>query len=545
MIETWQIINLENIADLSVPVIFLAFFFATFVSEDAACLAAGALAGQGKISFSLALSACIAGIFVGDILLYWIGRIFGWRIVETRIFNRFVSKQSVAKASAWLDKRGASAVFISRFVTGLRLPTYLAAGFLKTNFAKFTFYFLIAALIWTPILVGSAAYASEYFFSGGLVLGVVSLFILFRLIVHFSSWKNRRLFIGRIKRILNWEFWPIRVFYFPVVIYIFFLGLKHRSLTIFTCSNPAIPAGGFVGESKNAIYDGLRQNSENNTFLLTHFLLTAGTAIDENIELAKNFISTQSLAYPVILKPDQGERGKGVRIISTDGELEAALRSMSQDLILQEYFGGIEASVFYYRFPDKPSGMIFSITEKQFPELIGDGRSDLEELILADQRAVCLAKRYFEQNRDRLNDVPLSGEKVPIINIGTHSMGAIFMDGSGLETTALFETIDKIARGFDGFYFGRFDLRAPSFDDFRRGQNIKVVELNGVTSESTNIYDPQFSLIDAYRILFDQWRIAFEIGVQNRNRGVKPTSLHTLVGLILGKPIHEPRAAQF
>ena len=44
------------------------------------------------------------------------------------------------------------------------------------------------------------------------------------------------------------------------------------------------------------------------------------------------------------------------------------------------------------------------------------------------------------------------------------------------------------------------------------GRNMKILELNGVTSEATHIYDPKFSLLDAYRVLFQQWRIAFEIG---------------------------------
>ncbi|MEO7659036.1 MAG: carboxylate--amine ligase, partial [Pyrinomonadaceae bacterium] len=57
-----------------------------------------------------------------------------------------------------------------------------------------------------------------------------------------------------------------------------------------------------------------------------------------------------------------------------------------------------------------------------------------------------------------------------------------------------------------------------------------------------NIYDPQFSLIDAYRILFDQWRITFEIGIQNRDRGVEPTSIRTLARLTFGKPVDYPRA---
>jgi len=61
------------------------------------------------------------------------------------------------------------------------------------------------------------------------------------------------------------------------------------------------------------------------------------------------------------------------------------------------------------------------------------------------------------------------------------------------------------------------------------GRYIKVIELNGVTSEATHIYDPKMSLIDAYRVLFEQWRIAFEIGDRNRARGVRPIVIRELV----------------
>ena len=67
--------------------------------------------------------------------------------------------------------------------------------------------------------------------------------------------------------------------------------------------------------------------------------------------------------------------------------------------------------------------------------------------------------------------------------------------------------------------------------DFRRGRNFKVVELNGVTSEATHIYDPAHGLLHAYKVLFRQWRLAFEIGAQNRARGTRPTPLIELLRL--------------
>ena len=203
-------------------------------------------------------------------------------------------------------------------------------------------------------------------------------------------------------------------------------------------------------------------------------------------------------------------------------------------MILQEFAGGDEVSVFYFRYPNERSGKIFSITEKHFPNVLGNGRATLEELILQDKRAICLAKSYLEQNAERLEDVPKNGEAVQIIDIGTHSRGAIFLDGERFKTSALEKKVDEICRGYKGFYFGRFDIRISSIEEFKQGKNFKIVELNGVTSEATNIYDPKHSLFDAYRILFRQWKIAFEIGAQNKNSGIKPTPFADLLKLIFG-----------
>ncbi len=547
MSDFFQILDAGTIGGYSPIVVFFAFFFATFISEDLACLTAGALAGQGKISFALALFACFAGIFVGDILLYWTGRIFGNKIVETKLFSRLVSEKSIETASVWLNKNGATAIFLSRFITGFRLPTYLAAGFLKTDFLKFAFYFLLATAIWTPILVGSTAFAGQFFFSKSLLLVVVLAFVLLKIILHFSSWKNRRFFVGRLKRLTNWEFWSLKVFYFPVVIYVLFLAIRHRSLTVFTCANPAILASGFVGESKAEIYEGLRKSAANASYLLNYTKLCAENSLAENLNQARNFIAENDLQFPLALKPDAGERGKNVEILNNFDELETNISKLESDFILQEFFDGLETSVFYFRYPNCEKGEIFSITEKTFPCVTGDGKANLETLILRDKRAVCLAKKYLEQNAERLNVIPEADEKVNIINIGTHSRGAIFSDGEHLRTKKLEAKIDEICRGFEGFYFGRFDIRARSFEDFSRAGNFKIIELNGVTSESTNIYDKKFSLFEAYKILFRQWRIAFEIGAENFRRGAKATKISDLLKLIFGRNIksNEPVKMSF
>lgn len=543
MSDFWQIsdqilrLDFSSLYEFSPLAIFFIILFATFLTEDGACFAAGALAAQGKISFAVALSACFAGIFIGDLGLYWVGRILGRPFAKTKIFKRFISERRLHRASTWLNEKGAMAIVISRFVSGLRLPTYLAAGFLRTSFPKFAFYFFVATAIWTPILVGSAAFASKIISPRYLLLGIVLLFLIFKFIFNISSWRKRRLYIGKLKRIKNWEFWSLKVFYFPVVLYVFWLAIKHRSLTVFTCANPAILAGGFIGESKHEIYQGLNESTFAKDYLLKHTLISKELSANEKLELAETFMSENELHFPIVLKPDVGERGKAVEMIRDLQHLNEFVSEIEEDHILQEFAQGEEVSIFYYCYPTSENGRIFSITEKCFPNVTGDGESTLEELILMDERAVALARKYFDQNEDTLEDIPKQGEKVQIIDIGTHSRGAIFMEGDWLKTAELELVIDKICKGYKGFYFGRFDIRTPSFEDIKHGQNFKIIELNGVTSESTNIYDKRYSLFDAYKILFKQWKIAFEIGEENYKNGAKKTSVLDLLKLLLGKKV--------
>jgi hypothetical protein len=195
------------------------------------------------------------------------------------------------------------------------------------------------------------------------------------------------------------------------------------------------------------------------------------------------------------------------------------------DVIVQAFVKGIEFGVFYYRFPRQPRGAIFSVTDKRLPTLTGDGKSSLEELILKDDRAVCLAPLHFKAQRQHLFDIPAQHQRIRLVEVGTHARGAIFLDGSHLITTALTDTIDAISRRFKGFYFGRYDLRVPSVEDFRKGRHLTILELNGVTSEATHIYDPRWSLVKAYRDLFRQWEIACDIGAQNAQEGCQTISL--------------------
>jgi hypothetical protein len=163
----------------------------------------------------------------------------------------------------------------------------------------------------------------------------------------------------------------------------------------------------------------------------------------------------------------------------------------------------------------------------------------MTELILRDERAVCLASIYLGRLKRSAKDVPAVGESVPLAELGSHCRGAVFLNGATLETAALRSAVDAVAQRFSGFYIGRFDVRTESIEQLQRGR-FEVLELNGVSAEATHIYDPSVTLLEAYRTLFGQWRIAFEIGALNRQLGFPPMTFRGLVALLWNRGRKSP-----
>jgi len=392
----------------------------------------------------------------------------------------------------------------------------------------------------TSLLVGAAAVVSWILFRltplesmtsyVGLILTVAIVASVVRVSLAMATDRGRRLMLSTWRRGTRWEFWPPWMFYPPVLAYVAYLMAKHRSMTVFTAANPAILAGGFIGESKFDILQGLSGSGE---YVARSSLLDEKLSTADKMLAVRRFMVDEGLTFPIVLKPNYGQRGSGVAVVRSAEALEACIRQSSVDTIMQEYVDGAEFGVFYYRYPSEPHGRVFSVTEKKFPAVVGDGRRTLERLILHDERAVCAARLYCDRHRDKLSFVPADGEAFPLVELGTHCRGAMFLDGGWVLTQALEDRFDAIAREFDGFYFGRFDVRLDGdVEAFRAGHGFKIIGLNGVTSEATHIYHPGTPLIRAYGVLMTQWRIAFEIGAENRRCGVAPTPVRKLVELV-------------
>ena len=232
-----------------------------------------------------------------------------------------------------------------------------------------------------------------------------------------------------------------------------------------------------------------------------------------------------------MVKPDVGERGAGVEIVRSEEALRARLAAPGRKLIVQEYVPGEELGVFYHRFPGEERGHIFGITGKRQPVVTGDGRRSLADLVLDDGRLRCQRRVFARTLGAELDRIPAPGERVVLEERGNHCFGCEFRDGAHLETPALAAAIEEVSRSIDGFFFGRYDIRGETMEDIQAGR-FKVIELNGVSSEATNIYDPRNTLLTAYGTLFRQWELAFRIGKANRGSGAKPTGALPLLGRV-------------
>jgi len=161
--------------------------------------------------------------------------------------------------------------------------------------------------------------------------------------------------------------------------------------------------------------------------------------------------------------------------------------------------------------------------------VMGDGRHTLEELIRADPRASLVAGTYLRRFSSEKARVLAAGESFRLVEAGNHCQGAIFLDGGRLLSVTLQKRIDEISQSIPGFFVGRFDVRYSSEEALRDGQDFQIIELNGASSEATNIYDPRNSLGNTYRTLFRQWEIVFAIADENRRRGMRTMSVRTIL----------------
>lgn len=315
----------------------------------------------------------------------------------------------------------------------------------------------------------------------------------------------------------NWEYYPVYIANIPTVFFWIYFGIRSRSLFFFSAVNPVIETGGVMGESKINILNRLPVH----TIPKTIFIKKGKSTLDDILKK----IHTANIHFPLVAKPDIGERGFLVEKLESPEALAIYLEKINVDFIIQDFIDSpLEISVLYYRLPESKQGKITSVCVKKTLSVTGDGTSTIETLMQNYPRARFQLDRFRKDHPTLLEKKLEAGENFELEPIGNHSRGTTFLNGNEHIDATLEKVFDAIALEMEGIYYGRFDMKCESIAQLKKGQGFKVLEFNGIASEPAHIYDPDYSTIQAYRDIFSHWKIIYQISKIQRRKGVRPMS---------------------
>lgn len=310
-------------------------------------------------------------------------------------------------------------------------------------------------------------------------------------------------------KLTHWEYWDFHIVYASVFFLHLWQSLKARSFFYFSAANPGLENAGFIGERKSEIMKKIPARLQPSWFLVD----------GQSLDFLRKKLDSHRISFPLICKPDVGERGKGVSRIDTPEALADYHARIGVPYLIQSFVDlPLEFGVFYYRLPGEASGVVSSIVQKDFLTLKGNGKQTLAELVEENPRARFVSAYLSKKFHARWNEVLPKGTVLELEGIGNHCRGTTFLNANSLITTHLTDAFDRISLEVDGFYFGRYDLRAASKEALELG-DVQILELNGAGAEPAHIYQPGFSFWEGQKVLWQHWRMLFRISQKNRKSG--------------------------
>lgn len=318
----------------------------------------------------------------------------------------------------------------------------------------------------------------------------------------------------------NHEYWPWWLIYLPIWPLYLYQAVRQRRAAFFTNVNPAMDMGGFFGESKSAIYALLPEGSFPNTIVVR-----ACASRDEVLDLHRQ----SGIPYPLIIKPDVGERGEGVERVMDETALLRALIDRPRTMLMQALATGeYEFGLMFAKDPGTGRTALLSVCGKRFLSVIGDGASTVGELLALTWRGRKQLRRLGATQAQVLRRIPDADERMMVEPIGNHCRGTVFFDAAHLVTPALREQVARLMAATNSVHYGRMDVRCESERALREGR-FSIIELNGVSSEPGHIYDPSYNVFRCWAELIRHVRRLGPISARLQRSGHEPATLHALV----------------
>ncbi len=318
-------------------------------------------------------------------------------------------------------------------------------------------------------------------------------------------------------RLCHWEYWPVWIVYLPCFFQYLYYAFRSRSWVFFTVANPGIVNGGAFLVPKDKIYRQLPESKYPKTLVIQPAT---------SILWVTDWLASQTLNYPILLKPNHGLRGLGLTIIRNEKELATFLPAIRTAYLVQEFVKEKEEmGVFFVRHPGTKIIKLTSIVKKEFMSVTGNGKKTVEELIKAVPRYAMQTTALREDSAVFMDKILNDGETFYLPKIGNHSRGTIFLDGKEWNTEGLLNCVTKILEHLPGVNYGRLDIKFDNFERMVNHGEFKIIELNGAFSEPAHIYDPQYGIFAAWKVLRDHFSYLFEICTYQLEQGYQPMGL--------------------
>ena len=319
-------------------------------------------------------------------------------------------------------------------------------------------------------------------------------------------------FISFFYKLTHWETWHYHLKYIPLYPAWIWYCIKARSMWFFTPSNPTLTFGGFEGESKLEMYDQLPPGSYPESLLITPAM---------SFEELSASLKQRGFSYPFAVKPDVGMMGFLFRKIESAEELELYHEKMPVEYLVQAFVDyPLEVSVFYYRMPGEQRGTITGFIKKEFLKVMGDGKSTLMQLINSYPRVRFRLEEMMAKHKDRLSLVLADGDIFYLSQALNLSRGGKMVSLEKEKDENLLKVFDDISHYAKHFYYGRYDIKCASVEDLKQGKNFTILEYNGSGAEPHHVYGNGNTLIKAYKILLQHWKILYMISKSNNKKGI-------------------------
>lgn len=132
------------------------------IPEDISLISGGYMAHLGVVNVHTTFVVCFTAVLAGDTMAFFLGRLFGRRILAWGPAKRLFTARKQLRVRAYFRKFGSKVIFIGRFLPGLRFSIFFSAGTLHVRPMVFFVYDTLAALLSVPFLVYLAWYFGEH-----------------------------------------------------------------------------------------------------------------------------------------------------------------------------------------------------------------------------------------------------------------------------------------------------------------------------------------------------------------------------------------------